>query len=80
MIGVTPPSSDATLHVIEGGLIAGLRDRSRARPMKHPNLIWCWWAFVIFGRGLLGRATRRGTDKRLGYLIAHRPGLRSRRR
>ena len=32
MIGVTPPRSDATLHVIEGGLVAGLRDASRARP------------------------------------------------
>ena len=32
MIGVTPPSSDATLHVIEGGLSPQLRDRGRPRP------------------------------------------------
>jgi len=47
MIGVTPPSHDATLHVIEGGPIAELLHAGCARRARRRRLrIWHSWSYL----------------------------------
>jgi RNA-directed DNA polymerase len=43
MIGVTPPSNKASLHVIEGGLSPSYLTEF-ARAHVAPGSTWCWWA------------------------------------
>jgi alkanesulfonate monooxygenase len=75
MIGVTPPTSDAALHVIEGGLSASyLTQFARA----HDD---AGFDFALVGytsssaEGFLIALHAAAHTKRLGYLVAHRPGF-----
>jgi alkanesulfonate monooxygenase len=75
MIGVTPPSGDATLHVIEGGLSPSyLKQFARA----HDD---AGFDFALVGytsssaEGFLVALHAAAHTKRLGYLVAHRPGF-----
>jgi alkanesulfonate monooxygenase len=75
MIGVTPPSSDAALHVIEGGLSPSyLTQFARA----HDD---AGFDFALVGytsssaEGFLVALHAAAHTKQLGYLVAHRPGF-----
>jgi alkanesulfonate monooxygenase len=75
MIGVTPPSSDAALHVIEGGLNPSfLRQFARAHDDSG-------FDFALVGytsssaEGFLVALHAAEHTKRLSYLVAHRPGF-----
>ena len=75
MIGVTPPESTATVHVIKGGLsTAYLKDFCRAHEEADFDL-----ALVGYGSssadGFAVAAYASQHTSRLGFLIAHRPGL-----
>ena len=59
MIGVTPPTSDAALHVIEGGLSTSyLTQYARAHDDAGFDLALVGYTLVVRGR-LPGRASRR---------------------
>ncbi|HEX4892333.1 MAG TPA: LLM class flavin-dependent oxidoreductase [Hyphomicrobiaceae bacterium] len=75
MIGVTPPASSATVHVIEGGLSAAyLRDFCRAHEDAGFDLVLVGYTSASAeGFGVATYASQHTT--RLGFLIAHRPGL-----
>ena len=76
MIGVTPPSSDAALHVIEGGLSTGLPGEVCPRPRRRRLRSRAGGLQLVVGGRVSGRATcRRTHTKTLGYLVAHRPGF-----
>src|SRR5258707_4203093 len=75
MIGVTPPTSDAALHVIEGGLSTSyLTQYARA----HDD---AGFDFALVGyssssaEGFLVALHAAANTKKLGYLVAHRPGF-----
>src|SRR5271169_3385363 len=75
MIGVTPPSSNAALHVIEGGLSPTyLTQFARA----HDD---AGFDFALVGytsssaEGFLVALHAAAHTKQLGYLVAHRPGF-----
>jgi alkanesulfonate monooxygenase len=75
MIGVTPPSDDATLHVIEGGLSQSyLTQFARAHDDAD-------FDFALVGytsssaEGFLVALYAAAHTKQLGYLVAHRPGF-----
>src|SRR6202451_2748483 len=75
MIGVTPPSSDAALHVIEGSLCPSyLTQFARA----HDD---AGFDFALVGytsssaEGFLVALHAAAHTKQLGYLVAHRPGF-----
>jgi alkanesulfonate monooxygenase len=75
MIGVTPSSSDAALHVIEGGLSPSyLTQFARA----HDD---AGFDFALVGytsssaEGFLVALHAAAHTKQLGYLVAHRPGF-----
>lgn len=75
MIGVTPPASNATVHVIEGGLSAVyLKDFCRAHEDADFDLVLVGYiSSSAEGFGVATYASQHTT--KLGYLIAHRPGL-----
>jgi alkanesulfonate monooxygenase len=75
MIGVTPPASSATVHVIEGGLSAPyLREFCRAHEDAGFDLVLVGYTSASAeGFGVATYASQHTT--RLGFLIAHRPGL-----
>lgn len=75
MIGVTPPANSATVHVIEGGLSAAyLRDFCRAHEDAGFDLVLVGYTSASAeGFGVATYASQHTT--RLGFLIAHRPGL-----
>lgn len=75
MIGVTPPASTATVHVIEGGLSAAyLKDFCRAHEDADFDLVLVGYiSSSAEGFGVATYASQHTT--RLGFLIAHRPGL-----
>jgi alkanesulfonate monooxygenase len=75
MIGVTPPASNATVHVIEGGLSAPyLKDFCRAHEEADFDLVLVGYiSSSAEGFGVATYASQHTT--KLGYLIAHRPGL-----
>ena len=75
MIGVTPPASAATVHVIEGGLSAAyLKDFCRAHEEAGFDLVLVGYiSSSAEGFGVATYASQH--TPRLGYLIAHRPGL-----
>ncbi len=75
MIGVTPPRSDATLHVIEGGLSPGyVAQSARAHEASGFDLVLVGYSSSS-AEGFLVALHAAGQTERLGYLVAHRPGF-----
>ncbi len=75
MIGVTPPSSAATLHVIEGGLSPNyVTEAARAHETAGFDLVLVGYSSSS-AEGFLVALHAAGQTKQLGYLIAHRPGF-----
>src|SRR3954452_1319835 len=75
MIGVTPPSSAATLHVIEGGLSPGyVAEFARAHEEAGFDLALVGYSSSS-AEGFLVALHAAAQTKRLGYLVAHRPGF-----
>jgi alkanesulfonate monooxygenase len=75
MIGVTPPSNDATLHVIEGGLSPNyLTQFARAHDEAGFDLALVGHTSSS-AEGFLVALYAAAHTNRLGYLVAHRPGF-----
>jgi alkanesulfonate monooxygenase len=75
MIGVSPPKSDATLHVIEGGLSpAYVVDAARAHEASGFDLVLVGYSSSS-AEGFLVALHAAAHTQRLGYLVAHRPGF-----
>jgi hypothetical protein len=75
MIGVTPPSSAATLHVIEGGLSPNyVAEAARAHEASGFDLVLVGYSSSS-AEGFLVALHAAARTERLGYLIAHRPGF-----
>ncbi len=75
MIGVTPPTSGATLHVIEGGLSPGyVTDAARAHEAAGFDLVLVGYSSSS-AEGFLVALHAAEHTQRLGYLVAHRPGF-----
>ncbi len=75
MIGVTPPQSAATLHVIEGGLSPNyVADAARAHENSGFDLVLVGYSSSS-AEGFLVALHAAARTERLGYLIAHRPGF-----
>ena len=75
MIGVTPPSNDATLHVIEGGLLPNyLTQFARAHDEAGFDLALVGHTSSS-AEGFLVALYAAAHTNRLGYLVAHRPGF-----
>ena len=75
MIGVTPPSSDAALHVIEGGLSTDyLIKYARAHDDAGFDLALVGYT-ASSAEGFLVALHAAAHTKQLGYLVAHRPGF-----
>jgi len=75
MIGVTPPKSDATLHVIEGGLSAPyVAEAARAHEAAGFDLVLVGYSSSS-AEGFLVALHAAAHTQRLGYLVAHRPGF-----
>src|ERR1700732_101731 len=75
MIGVTPPSSDATLHVIEGGLSPNyLTAFARAHDEAGFDLALVGYSSSS-AEGFLVALYAAMQTQRLGFLVAHRPGF-----
>jgi alkanesulfonate monooxygenase len=75
MIGVTPPSSDAALHVIEGGLSTDyLIKYARAHDDAGFDLALVGYTSSS-AEGFLVALHAANHTERLGYLVAHRPGF-----
>jgi alkanesulfonate monooxygenase len=75
MIGVTPPSNDTTLHVIEGGLSPSyLAQFARAHDDADFDLALVGHTSSS-AEGFLVALYAAGHTNRLGYLVAHRPGF-----
>src|SRR5215472_15909537 len=75
MIGVTPPSSNASLHVIEGGLSpAYLTEFARAHDAAGFDMALVGYSSSSAEEFLVALYAAMQTE-RLGYLVAHRPGF-----
>src|SRR6202034_3217734 len=75
MIGVTPPKSDATLHVIEGGLSPGyVAEAARAHEASGFDLVLVGYSSSS-AEGFLVALHAAAQTQRLGFLVAHRPGF-----
>src|ERR1700730_8413711 len=75
MIGVTPPASDATLHVLEGGLSPGYVTQSaRAHDEAGFDLALVGHTSSS-AEGFLVALHAAAHTERLDYLVAHRPGF-----
>ena len=75
MIGVTPPDSSASLHVIEGGLSpAYLAEFARAHDAAGFDMALVGYSASSAEGFLVALYAAMRTD-RLGYLVAHRPGF-----
>jgi alkanesulfonate monooxygenase len=75
MIGVTPPKSDATLHIIEGGLSpAYVAEAARAHETSGFDLVLVGYSSSS-AEGFLVALHAAAHTQSLGYLIAHRPGF-----
>jgi alkanesulfonate monooxygenase len=75
MIGVTPPTGDAALHVIEGGLSPSyLTQFARAHDDAGFDFALVGYT-ASSGEGFLIALHAAAHTKRLGYLVAHRPGF-----
>src|SRR5262245_3316425 len=75
MIGVTPPSGEATVHVIKGGISpAYLRTFSQAHDDAGFDLALVGYT-ASSAEGFLVAQYAAQHTRRLGFLIAHRPGF-----
>jgi alkanesulfonate monooxygenase len=75
MIGVTPPSGEASLHVIEGDLSPDyLTQFARAHDDAGFDLALVGYTSSS-AEGFLVALQAAAHTKRLGYLVAHRPGF-----
>jgi alkanesulfonate monooxygenase len=75
MIGVAPPTSDATLHVLEGGLSPEyVTEFARAHEAAGFDLVLVGYT-ASSAEGFLVALHAAARTERLGYLIAHRPGF-----
>jgi len=75
MIGVTPPTNAATLHVIEGGLSPNyVAEAARAHEASDFDLVLVGYSSSS-AEGFLVALHAAARTERLGYLIAHRPGF-----
>jgi alkanesulfonate monooxygenase len=75
MIGVTPPRSDTTLHVIEGGLSPSyVTEAAHAHEVSGFDLVLVGYSSSS-AEGFLVALHAAEHTERLGYLIAHRPGF-----
>jgi alkanesulfonate monooxygenase len=75
MIGVTPPQGEATVHVIEGGLSAPyLREFCRAHEEASFDFVLVGYTSASAEGFAVATYASQHTE-RLGFLIAHRPGL-----
>src|SRR5215813_12304208 len=75
MIGVTPPQSAATLHVIEGGLSSNyVAEAASAHENSGFDLVLVGYSSSS-AEGFLVALHAAARTERLGYLIAHRPGF-----
>jgi len=75
MIGVTPPSSNASLHVIEGKLSpAYLTEIARAHEAAGFDMALVGYSSSS-AEGFLVALHAAMQTERLGYLVAHRPGF-----
>src|SRR3974390_1241896 len=75
MIGVAPPTGNATLHVIEGGLSPGyLTEFARAHDDAGFDLALVGYSSSS-AEGFLVALHAAAHTRRLGYLVAHRPGF-----
>ncbi len=75
MIGVTPPSSEAALHVIEGGLSPNyLVEFARAHDDAGFDLVLVGYTSSS-AEGFLVALHAAAHTEQLGYLVAHRPGF-----
>src|SRR5215475_5235882 len=75
MIGVAPPSSKASLHVIEGGLSPSyLAEFARAHDRAGFDMVLVGYSSSSAEGFLVALYAALHTD-RIGYLIAHRPGF-----
>jgi alkanesulfonate monooxygenase len=75
MIGVTPPTSDATLHIIEGGLSgAYVAEAARAHEAAGFDMVLVGYSSSS-AEGFLVALHAAERTERLAYLVAHRPGF-----
>jgi alkanesulfonate monooxygenase len=75
MIGVAPATGNATLHVIEGGLSPGyLTEFARAHDDAGFDLVLVGYSSSS-AEGFLVALHAAAHTRRLGYLVAHRPGF-----
>jgi alkanesulfonate monooxygenase len=75
MIGVTPPKSDATLHVIEGALSPGyIVEAARAHETAGFDMVLVGYSSSS-AEGFLVALHAAEHTERLAYLVAHRPGF-----
>jgi alkanesulfonate monooxygenase len=75
MIGVTPPRSDATLHVIEGGLSPRyVIEAARAHEAAGFDTVLVGYSSSS-AEGFLVALHAAEHTERLSYLVAHRPGF-----
>jgi alkanesulfonate monooxygenase len=75
MIGVTPPRSDATLHVIEGDLSpAYVTEAAGAHEKAGFDLVLVGYSSSS-AEGFLVALHAAAHTERLSYLVAHRPGF-----
>src|SRR5207237_2796579 len=75
MSGVTPPASDAALHVIEGDLSPDYLVRfARAHDDAGFDLALVGYSSSS-AEGFLVALHAAAQTRRLGYLVAHRPGF-----
>jgi len=75
MIGVAPPSSKASLHVIEGGLSPSyLTEFARAHDRAGFDMVLVGYSSSS-AEGFLVALHAANHTKRLGYLVAHQPGF-----
>jgi alkanesulfonate monooxygenase len=75
MIGVTPPGSDATLHIIEGGLSPNyVTEAARAHETAGFDMVLVGYSSSS-AEGFLVALHAAEHTERLSYLVAHRPGF-----
>src|ERR1700761_5920859 len=75
MIGVAPPSGEATLHVIEGGLSPSyLTEFASAHERAGFDMVLVGYSSSS-AEGFLTALYAATQTERLGYLVAHRPGF-----
>jgi len=75
MIGVAPPVSDATLHIIEGGLSgAYVAEAARAHEAAGFDMVLVGYSSSS-AEGFLVALHAAERTERLAYLVAHRPGF-----